>query len=621
MTLMSFSKAALFCLLLALGPGAGAAVVSRAVPHPLPSHPGNIFFPDENIVVPAPPGNGDAWRVVDYDNQTVVSGRLTNNQAEIGRLPVGWYKIVRGDKGYVTNRAFLGVLEPLRAPTPLTSPICMDVAMAWFYPKEKMGDVANLCALAGLNWVRDRLNWQHMEPRRGEFCGPNQYDDSAQIQHAAGLQILQVNHLSANWANPEARRFPPDLRDAYNFYREMARRWRGEIGAFEPWNEADIKLFGGHTGSEMASMQKAACLGLKAGNPDVLACQNVFAIRRASTLSDFRDNDAWPYFDTYNIHTYEPLENYSSVFADQRAVSAGRPIWITECSIHVKWTGDEQLRELSDADLQLQSERAVKTYAQAIHERAAAVFYFVLPHYTESQLQFGVLRADLTPRPAFLSIASTGRLLADARPLGRLKPDGGTIRGYLFDAKPDGQPAEVLVIWSHLEDTFELPKPPRACFDHIGRPQPATKVLRVTRAPLFVLLAKGSRPAIIPPPKPAKFLTGKPASVVLQAVLPETAASLNQSAYKITPGQANTVPVFAYNFGAKAVRGRLQISAPEHWTTEFPQTLEIAPGERKELKLDLTCPAGADLGRIKITGDFGSGGKPVLSMRFAPTSD
>ena len=77
--------------------------------------------------------------------------------------------------------------------------------------------------------------------------------------------------------------------------------------AFEPWNEADIPMFGGHTGSEMASLQKAAYLGLKAGNPKVIACLNVFALHRAATLRDLHENAAWPYFDTFNLHHYEAL--------------------------------------------------------------------------------------------------------------------------------------------------------------------------------------------------------------------------------------------------------------------------------------------------------------------------
>ena len=181
--------------------------------------------------------------------------------------------------------------------------------MAWFYPKDKMATVANLCALAGMNRVRDRLSWPELEPKKGEFLGTNRYDWSVQAQSAAGLKVLEVDHLSPPWANPNTKRFPLDLRDVYNFYRALAQRWPGEVEAFEPWNEADIPDFGGHTGSEMASLQKAAYLGLKAGNPSAIGCLNVFAIHRAATLRDLHENAAWPYFATFNLHHYEALIN------------------------------------------------------------------------------------------------------------------------------------------------------------------------------------------------------------------------------------------------------------------------------------------------------------------------
>ena len=36
-------------------------------------------------------------------------------------------------------------------------------------------------------------------------------------------------------------------------------------------------------------------------------------------LADFNDNEAWPYFDTFNLHHYEPLQNYPKLYADFRA--------------------------------------------------------------------------------------------------------------------------------------------------------------------------------------------------------------------------------------------------------------------------------------------------------------
>ena len=103
---------------------------NRPIPHAFPSHPGNIFLAGEDVTVPAPPaGDGDTWRAVDYEGRVVAEGRLSGGPIVLGRLPVGYYELRRG-AGTPTNWVSLGVLEGLRAPTPLSSPIAIDVAMA-----------------------------------------------------------------------------------------------------------------------------------------------------------------------------------------------------------------------------------------------------------------------------------------------------------------------------------------------------------------------------------------------------------------------------------------------------------------------------------------------------------
>jgi hypothetical protein len=602
----------------------GADSLNRGIPHPLPSHPGNIFLAGEPVVVQEPPGEVEMWRAVDYDDNLVANGLCKNGMAEVGLLPVGWYKIVRG-LGHATNEISFGVLEPLHAPTPVRSPIGIDVAAAWFYPDARMEGAINLCQLAGMNRVRDRLLWSEIEPRRGEFAAHTRYDDAVRAQAAAGLQVLDVNHLSAGWANTNSARFPPDLRDIYNFYRELAHRWQGQLAAFEPWNEADIKEFGGHTGSEMATFQKAAWLGLKAGNPGLIVGQNVFAIHRLATLHDFQDNEAWPYFDTFNLHHYEPFEDYPDLYQDFRSVSAGKPLWVTECNVTVQWKGDAKLKEPSEADLRVQSERVPKVYSMAMHEGAQAVFYFMLPHFVESQTQFGVLRPDLTPRPAFLALAAAGRLLADARPLGRVKSTNAEVHGYLFNAKPDGRQTDILVIWSDNEATFALQKPPAACFDHLGRPRSVSgSVLRIGRAPLYIELAKRTCPAMIAPPKSTTLLTGHSGTVVMQALLPDKDIVANQSAYKLAEGREMTVPIFLYNFGEKTVRGRLMVKTPASWGAQMASEVKIEPGERKALTLRLTHPemSGMTHAGICITGHFeNGGGRPVLAFRLTSSKE
>jgi hypothetical protein len=513
------------------------------------------------------------------------------------------------------------VLAPLRAPTPAASPIAVDVAMAWFYPPEEMEAVSHLAALAGVNWVRDRLSWPEMEPAKGQFVASSKYDASAAAQTRSGLRVLQVIHLSPGWANPNRKRFPSDLRDAYRFFETMARRWRGQVLAFEPWNEADIKDFGGHTGAEMAALQKAAYLGLKAGNPDIVACLNVFALHNTNQLADLDENQAWPYFDTYNLHHYEPFDNYPKLYADHRAVSARRPLWVSECALPVKWAGDDKLKEPTDADLRIQAERVAKTFACSLHEGSAATFYFLLPHYVEGQTQFGIVRPDLTPRPAFVALAAVGRLLADAKPLGRVKSDQPGVRAFLFRARPDGRDSDVLVAWTTgNNDTLNLPRAPRGFFDHLGRARPLERQLRLTGAPLFAVLPRGSARqfSLTPPPTSPPLRRGKPSPVVLQARWPEGQIDLKSSAYRFATGAPVQVSVFAYNFGRRPVRGRLNVTAPDGWQVTLPETLELAPQERQELTLLAEPPAAlaSTPAQIHVQGDFGRAGQPVLSFRL-----
>jgi len=74
----------------------------------------------------------------------VAEGRIKAGSVELGRLPVGYYEVWRG-RGGATNRLSIGVLEGLaRAGRRSVSPIGIDVAMAWFFPKETME--AGICA-------------------------------------------------------------------------------------------------------------------------------------------------------------------------------------------------------------------------------------------------------------------------------------------------------------------------------------------------------------------------------------------------------------------------------------------------------------------------------------------
>ncbi|MCX5658856.1 MAG: hypothetical protein NTW19_03945 [Planctomycetota bacterium] len=610
---------------------------------PLESRPGNVVLLGMDLTVRLPePADAKAppepaWQATDYEAKVVKEGRSEDGLARLGQLPVGHYEVRR--KGSKASAA-AAVLAPLKVRPSVDSPICIDVAMAWFYKKEQMPAVANLCALAGVGRVRDRLNWSQLEPAAGSFAPPGVYDDSAAAQSAAGLAILQTNHVTPTWANPDPKRFPPDLRDTHRFHRAMAERWRGRVTAFEPWNEADIDMFGGHTGSEMASLQKAAFLGIKAGNPDAIACMNVFAVSREQTLADLDANEPSPYFDTFNLHHYAGVEKFPQIYSAFRRVAAGKPMWTTEFQILVKWEGDPAAKELSEANQRLQAERVPVSFAAGLHEGPVAMFYFVLPHYAEEQTQYGLLHTDLTPRPAYVALAAVGRLLAEAKPAGRLDPAPPGVTGFLFNAKPDGAARVVLVAWAGdaMNDApgdaaraapreVDLHLAPLAVFDHLGRTVPVDgTIVRLGRAPVYVLLPvdAASRLAAAPgkpvPPRAAPAASPAASPIVLQAVMTREQIDLDNSALRVPSLKPTSLSVFAYNFSDKPARGLLSISPPGDWKITVPQTLELAPGERKRIEFTLDCNGATPerVATLRLSADMGGHGRAVLSFRVMP---
>jgi hypothetical protein len=252
--------------------------------------------------------------------------------------------------------------------------------------------------------------------------------------------------------------------------------------------------------------------------------------------------------------------------------------------------------------------------------KALLLAALLLPHYVEGQTQFGVLRPDLTPRPAFVALAAMGRLLADAKPLGRLEGVPETVRGFLFEAKPDGTNQDVLVTWTTQgQSNLDLSVAPIALYDHLGRNRPISVGIRLSTAPVFALLPRGSasRLKLQSPPKAVERLPGEPCPVVLQALWPANRIALPQSAYRLSSEQTESISLFVYNFSDSPVVGTLSVSVPAGWRIGTLDKVKAGPQSRAELKLELDGQKATELQRnttIRVTGDFGAAGKPVLSF-------
>lgn len=560
-------------------------------------HPGNVHVEGE-VVRLSVPDTWSGWRAVDVEGRVVGAGMAQEDTADLGMLPTGYYELRQKDGPARVTAAVVARNTPVE-----DTPIAIDAAMSWFYPEpQQIRDACTLCRLAGVKWVRDRASWPELETARGTWAEDGRYERAMRLQHEAGLKVLQVNHISPTWASKNASRFPEDLRDVFSFCEGIARRWKGLADAIEPWNEPDIDLFGGHTGCEIASFQKAAYLGLKAGNPEQPVCGTVFAIDRAETLDEFGANDVYPYFDRYDLHHYIGLPAYSRAYGRHREVSGGRPMWTTEFNLPVHWS-DETTKEPSDEELRVQAFRVGKVFAQVLHEGAEKAFYFILGDYVERNLQYGLVHHDLTPRPAYVAFAAVGRLLNGAKPIGRVDLGDDKLMAYAFNTLVDGKKRETLVAWSETKPSvIAIPQMEQA-YDYLGRKLPARNEIELTRETKYLVLSPGgsNKLKITAPPEKSTWRAGKASPVVLQLI---GEGDSTKSAFRLDA--SGELQLVAYNFGKTPVSAALRVKGARVESS----SIDVAPGGR-EVRVIRTHA----LGQVTVQLDTGDLGTAIVSGR------
>jgi hypothetical protein len=612
-----------------------------------PDHPGNVFLLGEEVTVVLPKDlreKAARWQVLTERGAIIANGPLDPikntdvSRIIIGRLGIGWYRVEFLDAaGEVLGWTTAAALAQLAEPVLQDSPVCVDSATSWFAPNDPAGQerFARLAALAGANWIRDRMSWAAAHPAPDKFAENTTYDSAAALQARQGLKILQVFHDTPGWTTDGqldgdgARgRFPRDLRVLYRFCKAMAERYKGRVLAWEPWNEANITAFGGHTIDEMCTHQKAAYLGFKAGDPNVIVCWNVYAGGGTPLHANgVLENQAWPYSETYNVHSYNKPDNYLEEFLPAREAACGRPIWLTECGIGLKAKTDTLWSELSPEDQLQQAKFIAKSYASSLFAGVSRHFFFILGNYREREIQFGLLRKDQTPRPGYVALAAVGRFLAGATCLGRHIPnDSPAVHIYAFRARPDGAERDILVAWAAEPTAWSLPKNLQieAVHDYLGRPLGTSSPEKLDSAALFIILGKDAaqRLPLQPPPSASSFRGGKASHIVLQLQMPHTATDLSQQAHAVARDRDSSLAVFAYNFGEKSASGTINVeSLPRGWKL-IPDRWEITldPMERKLLSVKVEVDSSdKDIppdGWIKLRGDFAGAGQPALAFRL-----
>ncbi|MDQ1256342.1 MAG: hypothetical protein QG656_938, partial [Candidatus Hydrogenedentes bacterium] len=598
-------------------------LAKRGVATTEPGHPGNVFLADEDVIIHAPAG--ETWRALDDRGNVVALGALDMSDgsltASLKQPGIGWYKVefLAEDKSCAGWTTAAVLARPL-APVPEDSPVCVDAALSWLSEDaDERAHLAGLAALAGVNWIRDRIHWRELETAPDTYSAETKYDVTATMQTDTGLNVLQVFHTLPKWvveSAPDRDPRCPDLRHVYAFCKSMAARFSGRVLAWEPWNEGNARNFGGWTIDELCSLQKAAFLGFKSADPGVIVGWNPLGgINTASLVRGILANDTWPYYDTYNIHSYDWPHAYEALWEPAREAACGRPIWVTECDRGIEAEEDSTTGDLSaEYDLR-KAELIAQEYASSLHAGAARHFHFVLGHYMEGRIQFGLLHRDLTPRPGYVALAAAGRFLAGAVCLGRWSVPGEPNTYVIaFRARPDGVERDVIVAWAEepadwpqrgrVKAEWTLPESVRveSAFDYLGRPLANGAPKELRSAPAFLLLPAGetAKMSLSMPPASVRR-DGAPSLIVLQLQWPQARVAMHKEAwteehdYQAASGSDTELRIYVYNFGTDAAQGSIRVSEmPSGWeVTPDSQPIEIEPMDRKQVIVRVRAVTGS----------------------------
>ena len=654
-------SAAMLTSMLALGEGAvndpwiARHSIARQAPRPEPDHPGNIYVLGEDVAVRIPTimdATVVRWRALDAERKVIAEGELAAaaDRIDLDVLGIGWYQVEWLDEtGAVIRWTSAAVLAPLAVPTPQDSPVCLDTALSWHKAEhpEDLARMIRLAALAGVNWQRDRIHWREIETAPGEFAPHTEYDDFARMQADEGLKVLQVFHRTPPWAAadlPDTGHCPTDLGCVYAFCKAVAARFADTVPAWEPWNEGNAHNFGGHTIDELCALQKAAYLGFKAGAPPITVCWNPLGGINTKTLCQgILENETWPYYDVYSIHSYDWPHDYARLWEPMRNAAAGRPVWVTECDRGMAADPDSPSGDFTHAYALRKAELIAQEYASSLFAGAQCHFHFILGQYMEGEnrIQFGLLRPDLTPRPSYVALAALGRFLAGARCLGRCRiDDAPDTCVYVFRSRPDGIERDVLVAWAESKadwprrGTARAPWPlsqdvrVEAVFDYLGRSLDAPPAELRPRA-VFVLLEAGVADALdLEPPAKSPYREGHPSPVVLQVQTAALDTEMRKAAWTeeqehvATPGRDAEVEVVAYNFSGSRATGSVRLEqGQEDWgfePTRWPVEIESMGHISTLVRFCMPENGEGATEWIRFRGDFGPWGEPVAAFRVLP---
>ncbi|MBR5839896.1 MAG: hypothetical protein IKZ84_15245, partial [Victivallales bacterium] len=427
-----------------------------------------------------------------------------------------------------------------------------------------------------------------------------------------------------------------DLAGVFTSCKQLAKDFGDRMGDWEFWNEQDIGFSRAPVWDYTAAM-KAACLGFKAGKPDIIAapgaaCAGVFTtFHRAMYF-----NDAAKYTDILNYHTYAPPSAYAGIASELRKFLAengipNRAVWMTECGTNLEGHSSEDgvmknIKAHSPAQEMIHAEFYPKSQLYHMMQGIARNYFFVFPPYNEAEgaKDWGTMRRDGSVKPAYAAMSTMMAHLVDAKMLGEIKLKDG-LKAFLMERADKSQ---VLVFWQlSYVDSHDDPKADESfdiqladgdytLTDMLGTPSVihaanGKATLVATRYPAYLSGLHGLKADVKPfPTGEIDRHTNPPADEDLTVIF---RAELNEDDFTITGQKAvaemprtegGRMKVIVWNLSDTAKTGTVNAEGGEF--SGIPQTITIPPMGKTEFETVFKpiLPNGVFESHIVFSGKF-----------------
>lgn len=330
-------------------------------------------------------------------------------------------------KGFRLGTLVVGAVCALTAPGSTEVGLCEHVTRGGSLAEGRAmlirSGVFEMCRNAGVKTVRADFEWRYVELADGTWYWTN-YDNVIKAADAAGIELLPI--LGYDHVHSGVRAYQ-ELENWSNFVFQAVSRYRGKFKAVEVWNEENHEGFWANPDpADYIRLLKVSYQAVKAADPSVRVVMGGLAGRCDSYFTTLlRDGRDW--FDIVAIHPYnwgyapdykpsqtiwEKIIGKSSgkcpgangmideFLAEMGKQGVSKPVWITECGYPTHAEGQTEANQSAYI-------RDIIAHAEAKGIERVYVYEFRAPesNTTDPEQNFGIVHADLTPKPAYTDLA------------------------------------------------------------------------------------------------------------------------------------------------------------------------------------------------------------------------